>query len=124
MNTVSIFLYMSSVLPSIGLLLQVFGLMGVTIFFIMGAFSITDGGRCEYPFHGWNVGDYKPNWPVLIVGLVMLFFSTFIPDRETILFIAGSELSEVVVTSEEGQEMYNLLKDGLKATIDNLTDKE
>lgn len=60
--------------------------------------------------------------PYLFVGTTIL--ATLLPSSNTIYMIAGSEATEAVVTSEEGKEILNDIKEVIKHQLDELKPQE
>lgn len=100
MNSLSIFLYFADVLGN---------LQGFLIFFtIFGGFAV--GGRAIY----CSVEEVPFNYSWLLAPILTGLLGCFIPSTNTMYLIAGSEAGEMVVNSQEGQEILNDVKLAIK----------
>lgn len=123
MNSLSWFLYLAEVLPSLArtvcALTAVF-IAGLTLvsFFRTMAIAESSMGLSARKL------EYKSIWgfwgktviPLLILGTLM----KLIPSKETIYMIAGSEAGEAVVTSEAGQEILNDIKEVIQFQLSEM----
>ena len=110
MNTLSLLIYLSGVIPSIGIILSAGSVAILPCLVIIGGV--------------WSVETEKNQFPKLkpyfITCAVALFISIMIPDQKTIYMIAASEMGEAVVTTEAGQEVFNELKDTVMYQLQQL----
>lgn len=114
MNTLSLLIYLSSVIPSVGVFLVFAGGLGIPILTIVGAFWSGETDTNQF-------GKLKPYF---ITCAVAVFIAVLIPDQKTIYMIAASEMGEAVVTTETGQEVFNELKDTVMYQLQQLQGEE
>lgn len=112
MNSLSWFLYIAEVIPNLGYLFGLIGVIGAAIFGFWGFTS----------FLMSPVGDEvpPPSKSLLVVSILLLTISTLIPSSQTLYLMAGSEAGEAVVTSEEGQEILNDVREVVKHQLKQL----
>ena len=110
MNTLSLLIYLSSVLPSTGLMLLFLGIFGLFVSLLVGVLWSGETGMNQFP-------KLKPYF---ITCAVAIFISILIPDQKTIYMIAASEMGEAIVTTETGQEVFNELKDTVMYQLQQL----
>lgn len=110
MNTLSLLIYLPSVIPNVGILLGFAGFLGILILVFVGTVLYVETDKNHFP-------KLKP-W--LIASGVSLLIATLIPDQKTIYMIAASEMGEAVVTTGAGQEVFNELKDTLMYQLQQL----
>ena len=110
MNTLSLLIYLSSVLPSAGRMLLFLGIFGLFVSLFVGAFWSEETETNQFP-------KLKPYF---ITCAVATFIAFLIPDQKTIYMIAASEMDEAVVTTEAGQEVFNELKDTVMYQLQQL----
>jgi len=115
MNDLSWFLYMADVLPN----------LAVSLGFISTLLAIGGGFGLVW----WYIGSFVDKdvipvpKPLFAVWFSMAFIALacgFIPSKETIYLIAGSEAGEAVVTSEQGQEVLSDIQEIIKHQLDSL----
>ena len=114
MNTLSFLIYLSNVIPNVGILLFLTGILGLPVLVFIGAVWSSDTGKNQFL-------KLKP-W--LIACAVSMFLSALIPNQKTIYMIAASEMGEAVVTTEAGQEIFNELKDTVMYQLQQLQGEE
>lgn len=114
MNALSFLIYLSSVIPNVGIMLFLAGILGLPVLVFIGGVWSAETGNNQFP-------NLKP-W--LITCAVSLFLSVLIPDQKTIYMIAASEMGEAVVTTETGQEVFNELKDTVMYQLQQLQGEE
>ena len=123
MNSLSWFLYLAEVLPNLaGTIVALSGILvvAITIVSLFRTIAVVDSGMTLTP----RKAEYKLIWgfwgktviPLLLLGTLM----NLIPSRETIYLIAGSEAGEAVVTSQEGQEILNDIKEVIRYQLGEL----
>lgn len=110
MNTLSLLIYLSSVIPNIGLVLGIAGFLGIPILVFIGWIWSDETDKNQFP-------KIKP-W--LIASGISLLIATLVPDQKTIYMIAASEMGEAVITTEAGQEVFNELKDTVMYQLQQL----
>ena len=114
MNTLSWLVYLSSIIPNLGLFFGLVSALGIPVLTFTGIIWSAETGKNQFL-------KLKP-W--LIVCCVLLFLSVLIPSQNTIYMIMASEMGEAVVTSEEGQEVFNELKDTVMYQLQQLQGEE
>ena len=123
MNSLSWFLYLAEVLPNLAgtiVALSVLLTVAITITSVVRTMVVVDSGMTLTT----RKAGYKLIWgfwgktviPLLLLGTLM----NLIPSRETIYLIAGSEAGEAVVTSTEGQEILNDIKEVIRYQLGEL----
>lgn len=119
MNSLSWVLYFADVLPNLaGLLVGCSIVLGTTTLFLWGAYVITsgvDGGEADF-----NKSVKKPASVTTILFVISALTASVIPSKETFYLIAGSEVGETVVTSDEGKEIISDIHDVIKHQLSNL----
>ena len=110
MNTLSLLIYLSSVIPNIGGVLTFVGFIVPPFLAFAGMIWSGETGLNQFP-------KLKPYF---ITCAVAIFVSILIPDQKTIYMIAASEMGEAVVTTEAGQEVFNELKDTVMYQLQQL----
>lgn len=115
MNALSLFIYFAEVSGNLGSFLSIVGWIGLISALVAGIIG----------FVIWGESDGKGPWKgfvqyakvAVVAGLITVTVSMFIPSRDTIYMIAGSEASEAVATSATGQEILGNLEAILKAKV-------
>ncbi len=106
MNMLSLFLYLADVSSGITILFFIIGVIS-SLFIFVYAIACAEGG---YPF----------NFRFLLVPIICGIAAALIPSKSTMYLIAGSELGEVVVTSESGQEILSEVKLAIQQQLKEL----
>lgn len=119
MNTVTIFILLSSIIPKIGTsasFITAIGLAASVTLIGCALASKADedftkrfGGTPIYPV---ILQQFKWIVPALITSA---FIATITPDRQTLYMIAASELGEEVIKSPEALELYEEVKSVLRS---------
>ena len=110
MNSLSWFLYLASVLPSVSNVIFFFAILMILIVALTAfMFFISEGELNGFKMFNWV--------RTSVIAVILMVMSSFIPDKNTIYMIAGSEAGEAVVTSVEGQEILNDIKTIIKQQI-------
>lgn len=125
MNSLSWFVYLAEVIPSIGNLLGFVSVAALIIGAILLIIFLIALGES-------HIRRDKVLVKGLTTGLICLFVFSFffgilgilIPSKDTIYMIAGSEAGEMVVTSETGQEMISDIHEVIKHQLDRLKGDE
>lgn len=113
MNSLSWLIYLAQVLPAIKDVLVGLGvglIIYLTIWIIVYAAGVAEGNS--------KISKPKIKWVFISVTLILV--SVFIPSKETIYLIAGSEAGEAVVTSEGGKEVLNDVKEIINIQLQKL----
>jgi hypothetical protein len=116
MNNLSWFLYIADVLPYVGSLLTLVCCLLLPILFIW--FLIVSGINSDIDDKDKHFG--KPSQANFIWVSVFLLFASFIPSKETIYLIAGSEAGEYVAETEAGQAILNDVQEIIQIQLSNL----
>jgi hypothetical protein len=102
MNNLSWFLYLANVLPSIGGVFIFFGCVALCfalVWFLVRLADLSDNGR--------DIATTPPlDTRLVFVGLLILILGVAVPSEKTIYLIAGSEVGEMAIQSEEAKEIY------------------
>lgn len=115
MNTLSWLLYFAGVAGNLSTFLSISAFFMI----IIGIFAC-----------GVYAGHYERTLPkkliaIPIIGFIFAITACFIPNKETIMYIAASEYGEKVVNSKEVQDLKNpavdLLKQWMKKETERLT---
>lgn len=112
MNNLSWLMYLADVLPNVQAFLVAFSIFS----FVFGMFVAT------YIAH-----DLKGKGKAFFFGafttvfaLLCMVTATLLPSPKTVYLIAGSEAGEMVVQTEEGQQVISDVKEILQNQIDKL----
>ena len=106
MNMLSLFLYLADISSGIVIILFIIGAIS-SLVILMYAIVCAESG-------------YSFKFRYLLVPILPLIIAALIPSKSTMYLIAGSELGEVVVTSESGQEVLNDLKLAIRQQLKEL----
>jgi hypothetical protein len=109
LNSLSWFLYLADVVSNFSF---VFGagaaaLFALSALFIMFYYLDDSVGRGYGPN---KTGFFYPKL-FAVMGLVFAIAAAFIPSKSTMYMIAGSQIGETVITSQEGKEILSKMKD-------------
>lgn len=124
MNSLSWLLYLADVIGNVQGLLVTLSLVsgvGLVLWLVIGQLNIDSDW--EFPKADKQTRSAKHAKKVfkyLWVPVIAAFVAAIIPARETIYLIAGSEAGEAVVTSEEGKEILNDIREVIKGQLDAL----
>lgn len=116
MNSLSWFLYLADVIGNIQGLLIFFAVisgLSTLVWFFAKAYSVTDNDESAGRFANFT-------WYIPWVFVSTAFLASVIPSKDTIYLIAGSEAGEAVVTSTEGQEILNDIKEVIRYQLGEL----
>jgi hypothetical protein len=117
MNTLSWLIYLTDVIPSMGVMFGVFGL----IMLLVSGFALL-----PYSFEMEHAREpttmmkgIKRMWRwFLPFGFICVFLANVVPGTNTMRLILASELVETVITNPEVIEVFDLLKDKLKEELE------
>jgi hypothetical protein len=110
MNSLSWMLYLSDVIPNIGVVLGIASFLAV-----MGTGICLMAGSIEDKPH------LIEKWKFFLKGAAILAaLSVLVPSKATMLSITASQFGEHVAKSPDGQEILNDLKEAIKAQIKTL----
>jgi hypothetical protein len=113
MNSLSWLLYMADVLPSLaGFVVFVGSLAGIASAFAwviggINAKEIDHDGELRFPGAVW-VRDSGPR--MLATSIFVIVLGLLVPTTNTFYMIAGSQAGQVVVESEEAQELFDRME--------------
>lgn len=123
MNNLSWLLYLADVLPNLANVAVItltavgcFGTIGIVAWFIDYADEKSRNDAKGLP----TTAPKPPIKTYILTLLISGFIFIFTPSKETIYLIAGSEAGEAVVTSNEGKEILNDIKEVIKHQLNNL----
>lgn len=119
MNSLSLLIYFIHVLPAISDVIMGFGCTIILLWFIYGLFSPDRDGDIPLPFSGWIERGPDRIW-IPVIGIFLIFLSSFIPNKETLYLIAASEIGESTVTSEYGQDVLSDIKEIIQLQLEDL----
>lgn len=125
MNNLSWFIYLADVVQGVKPLLivpSIIGLVTIAVWII----CIASENSERRPYKGMESIEYPKFWifTVIIISLFNFTLASFIPSKETIYLIAGSEAGEMVVKSPEAQEILSDVKEVLKGQLESLKPKK
>ena len=125
MNSISWFIYFTNVADGLRVVIFLSAVFGVIALFFTGMasfFSCADSGD-EFADSKWMKW-FKRG--VVVIPLAVLV-GVAIPDRRTMVLIAGSEIGQRAIQSDEVQQVINpgmdLLKAWIKSETERLSDK-
>jgi hypothetical protein len=120
MNSLTLVIYLSDVLPSLVTFLRISSIL----FIIATAIAVLCGLCQKFETYGPHE-DYilrwiaKKSWIVLLV-FVLFGASCLIPGKQTILLMAGSEFGEEIVKSPEARELMMDIKEVIQSQLKDL----
>lgn len=121
MNDLSWLLYLANVLPNLGVTLIIISFLGMLLFVVFYVCFVFD--------NNWNQKEEekkqrKSDIRKSLIGLtfftLLFIITSFIPNRDTIYYIAASEIGETAVTSERGERLLSDLETILEIQIEKL----
>lgn len=115
MNNTSLLIYAADVLPSVAVSLLIFSIVATGVTTIALIFSFESSLKEEK-----SANIRKSLKPLFWVCPAFFLLGLMIPSRDAIYLIAGSEIGETVVTSPEGQEIINDIREVIKAQLNAL----
>lgn len=124
MNSLSWFLYLADVIGNVqGLLVTLSVLSGTGLFlwFLFGFIGIDSDWDAKRDVKRIRVKELsKSVVRFLWIPVMFALPASLIPTRDTIYLIAGSEAGEAVVTSQEGKEILNDIKEVIQYQLGEL----
>jgi hypothetical protein len=118
-NTLSWFLYWADVIPSLVMALMVpafiVGLVAISVIFAMtGMIWDSDRGDSSIPSmrHARRVAIV-----VLLIAYPIWTLCWMVPDTKTLYLIAGSQVTQQVVTTPQGQEILDAIEAKIKSVL-------
>ena len=116
MNGLSIMLWLADIVGKVTMAMWwVFGLTILAII-ITNLFIILSRADDGKPFKEFRPVAKKH----LYMALIGVFVSTFIPSKETIYLIAGSELGETIITAPENIETMGKVRELVNTKLDEM----
>lgn len=109
MNTLSLFIYLASIMNKVEAFFITFGTIGILIGFIVTAISLTE--KIEYLKKYGKI--------LLIMGFTFLPLGVLIPDRDSIYLILASEAGEELARTETAKKVYEVLNKRLDEMLEN-----
>jgi formate hydrogenlyase subunit 3/multisubunit Na+/H+ antiporter MnhD subunit len=129
MNTLSWLIYLADICDNLNKFFAIIGvlqLLGGLILFGVYANYMADKefwrgrrGESQEIKQKYN----KIVYAIPLVGLIMIFFSTLIPDKNTVMYIAASEYGQSIIMNKQVQDLTNPAFELLKEWIKNETIK-
>lgn len=142
MNSLSLVIYLADILPSFKggfmamcVIVLLCSIVAIVLLFGLNR-SIGPGCRVWVPGdHGGRYEDKQymechkplPTYLAVIISVISGFICMlllFIPSKETILLMAGSEFSEQVVNTPEAKELLEGVRQVIKSQLEQYTKKE
>lgn len=124
MNSLSWFLYLADVIGNVQGLLTTLSLLsgaGLSLWFLFGFIGIDSDWDTKRDVKRVRVKELSKSVArFLWVPVVFALPASLIPTKDTIYLIAGSEAGEAVVTSQEGQEILNDIKEVIRYQLGEL----
>lgn len=131
MNNLSLFLYLANVFQNIGYIFATLGFVialfiGVCFVFRMmlaGDVSNSDLPDDDQPlgsrdYRAWNtVKGFTEKKILYVLSISLLIIAGLIPNKQTMYMIAASEISEMAIVSDTGQEILTDVKAALKTIL-------
>ena len=129
MNNLSWFLYFADVLPNVAGTFATIGII-ITCFAVAGTLvtaAITGDAASSFDKERRADGQKRLKnkeylWPLKFpwIGLPLIIASTFVPSRESIYLIAGSEAGQMAIESETGQNLIDEIQLVIEHQLDVL----
>lgn len=115
MNSLSLLIYAVELIANIGTLATSLLVIGIIVFlFTSLCWFIIQNCKGEHGYEQWN-GIWSWFIPRAFAAIVIAtLLLVFIPNRQTTIMIAASEVAEVVVKTEEAKEVMAGAKGALK----------
>jgi len=123
MNSLSLTIYLSQVLPSIATALAIGSAMVLILSLCSSAaffFSSCDEFRGEEEIDKYRTISRGLVLKAALPAAVVLLFSLLLPTKNTILLIAGSEFGQEALNSEVGQQLVGDIQEILKNQLNEL----
>ena len=116
MNTVSLLIYLTHVIPTLGAIFAVAStILGFTT---LGSFIVLLIAKAEASnSHATENDKRRPTTilsilkPVAITGIISMILTVLLPNTQTMYMIAASELGEEIIVSDEAKVLYQDLRD-------------
>lgn len=121
MNSISWFIYWIQVADNVGWIFNFLTVVFLICFIgsIFVAFAMSDGSAPPSDWKTWR----RCEWLIIPSVIVCTLISAFIPSKQTLILIAGAQIGEQVVKSDQAKEVGNQGLDLLKAWIKAETKK-
>ena len=129
MNSLSLLIYAAEVVPNLSVFMFVVGLASFCVIGLVTAIvwmSLVEDSssykkeRSEAGIEKLNRGDQFKYIKWGYFGMFLMVLSLFTPSKQTIYLIAGSEVGEAVVTSDEGQKIMSDIHAVIKHQLQEL----
>lgn len=123
MNNLSFILYLSEVLPNVGVVATIVLVISATasiIFFLFKTLITLDSPRNDASALRYITYYSKTLKVFAITAIIACVLVVFIPSKEAVYLIAASEAGEMVVTSETGKELLSDISEVLDAQLQSL----
>lgn len=128
LNNLSLFLYLANVFQNIGCIFVAIGVVTALFIALCFVFRVMLSGNVsnsdlpddDHPFgtrdyRAWNtVKGFTEKKILYVLSLSMLLIAGLIPSKQTMYMIAASEISEMAIVSDTGQEILTDVKAALK----------
>ena len=121
MNSLSVLIYIASIISGVQALLVVVGLTLVALYVIIRLSIATSNDSANYIYSGKKVKPYPPVYQGLALPIILFTLAILIPSKETIYLIAGSEAGEYVVNTPEAKEIMTDIHTIIKGQLKEMT---
>ncbi len=123
MNSLSWFLYLADVLPNLGGTFGIIGIVGIVVSLLTGLLATIAYGDGAIESDAY-AAIRKTCYKVLAGSLISILISAFIPSKDTIYLIAGSEAGEYVVNTPEAQAIIDDIHEVIRHQLSELKSDE
>lgn len=129
MNNLSWFLYFADVLPNVagtfatgGIIITAAAVAGTLVAAALAEDEATSFSKEKRAVGQESLKNKEYLWPLkfLWIGIPLIIASTFVPSRETIYLIAGSEAGQMAIESETGQNLFDEIQLVIEHQLDIL----
>lgn len=117
MNSLTLFLYLADIIGNLQVLFAWIGGLALVGFAVpIARVFLTNIDR------SYDLLTYKKGlaFTTALIAIVAFTFCSLVPSKQTMYLMAGSEVGEMVVTSEEGKAVLSDIREAIR----NLTSKE
>jgi hypothetical protein len=119
-NDLTWFIYIVELVGRIPILLTVTGTLLALLWFFLPPKGCEAFGRDHYgPFMG-----FERIKVAVFIWAVFALVAFFVPSRETLYLMAGSEIGEVVVNTPEAKEILGDIQEIIRVQLDELKEKK
>lgn len=125
MNLLSVILYFADIAANVMGVISGIGYVLISGFVVFNMYKVISviNHNIEHEYHHCDESSRKHGFvckPWLIIGLVMIIISNFIPTKQTMYMIAASEIGETIVLSPEMTETMVKVKTVVDLKLDDV----